>query len=857
MTVQIKGGTNGTNGSAGSAGAGGESVTLEYAAGSTAPTELYATGGNGGQGGAGLAGTSSNINGGNGGGGGGGGRASASFDGGATSNSLKVVAVGGSGGTGGSGGAGYEDYENGIYGDGGNGGNGGFVQSVVAQILRVTATYSGSGNGGYELYASATGGAGGGGGGSGTGSGNQGYGGDGAAGETANAKIILTDISLADTSLRIFVRAVGGNGGPGGNFGGITGGPGQAVAQIANNDVTGSAQTELVTLEMQSGIAKAAGWSDQVTWLRMHENEVDLGGDDDKLTIKISTHDGGVVDCDTNVFNGGAGFDTLVLDGSILNALNVRTSGVTFNLALNTITGFERIEGSSNGDNIIADNSGMSIYGLAGGDALTGGTGSDYLDGGEGDDSMTGGAGNDVYVVDSGSDTVTEDAGGGADMVRSSVDYVLADNVERLDLTGTDDLKGTGNGGNNVLIGNSGSNELSGGLGDDYLDGGQGADTMIGGAGNDRYVVDRNDDVITEAEGEGWDTVWSSVSDFFLGKNLENLVLTGTAIRGYGNGADNRLTGNSANNGLAGLDGDDWLDGGVGSDALTGGDGNDLYFVDNDGDQVFEMFQSYYGLDEVRSTVTFSLTGTADGVEVLTLSGTGATNGTGNALANTITGNNAANRIDGGEGADTMQGGFGDDTYVVDDLNDVVVEKSNRGHDRVEASVTFSLGGQYGEDLTLTGSGATKAVGNSLANLLTGNDAANRLLGDAGDDHLHGGLGSDTLMGGTGLDSFWFETALGKTNVDKILDFTAADDTIRLDRSIFTEAGAAGTLAESAFVMGTKAGDADDRIVYDQATGNIFYDADGSGLGAAVLFAQVTAGTTLTYQDFSVYAPAA
>ncbi|HEX8669720.1 MAG TPA: calcium-binding protein [Allosphingosinicella sp.] len=186
-----------------------------------------------------------------------------------------------------------------------------------------------------------------------------------------------------------------------------------------------------------------------------------------------------------------------------------------------------------------------------------------------------------------------------------------------------------------------------------------------------------------------------------------------------------------------------------------------------------------------------------------------------------------------------------------------VVEKSNRGHDRVEASVTFSLGGQYVEDLTLTGSGATKAQGNSLDNLLIGNEAANRLLGDSGNDALHGGLGSDTLMGGTGKDSFWFDTALGKTNVDKILDFSAGDDTIILDWSIFTAAGSGGTIAESAFAVGTAPTDADDRIVYDQATGNIFYDVDGLGGTAAVLFAQVTAGTTLTCQDFSVYSPAA
>ena len=53
--------------------------------------------------------------------------------------------------------------------------------------------------------------------------------------------------------------------------------------------------------------------------------------------------------------------------------------------------------------------------------------------------------------------------------------------------------------------------------------------------------------------------------------------------------------------------------------------------------------------------------------------------------------------------------------------------------------------------------------------------------------------------------------------------------------------------------MGSSAGDADDRIVYDSGTGEIFYDADGSGAVAAILFATVTAGSPLTNADFFIY----
>ena len=91
------------------------------------------------------------------------------------------------------------------------------------------------------------------------------------------------------------------------------------------------------------------------------------------------------------------------------------------------------------------------------------------------------------------------------------------------------------------------------------------------------------------------------------------------------------------------------------------------------------------------------------------------------------------------------------------------------------------------------------------------------------------------------------------TNVDDILDFSVVDDTIQLDRDIFTSITVDGTLAAGAFHAGTAAADADDRIVYNAATGEIFYDADGVGGAAQILFATVNAGTALTNADFVGY----
>jgi Ca2+-binding RTX toxin-like protein len=385
-------------------------------------------------------------------------------------------------------------------------------------------------------------------------------------------------------------------------------------------------------------------------------------------------------------------------------------------------------------------------------------------------------------------------------------------------------------------------------------------DMLQGGAGNDTYVVRSASDQVTEQLGEGTDTVRANLS-YTLGDNVENLVLTGAAaLAGTGNALANTITGNAAVNVLSGLAGNDVLDGGAGGDSMIGGRGNDIYLIDNAGDHVTEDAAS--GADTIKSTVSHGLEAN---VENLLLLGTGAINGTGNALANVITGNAAANVLNGLAGADTLKGGAGNDIYVVDNAGDKVIELATGGIDTVRASISFSAVGLYIENVTLTGAGAINATGNGAANNLIGNNAANTLSGNAGADilsggggadQLAGGTGNDTLTGGTGHDNFLFNSALNAvSNVDHIVDFTAVDDTIVLDQTIFA-AVATGTLAASAFFSGTAAHDADDRIIYDSATGKIYYDADGNGAGAKLLFAQVTAGSLLTNADFSVVSSA-
>ncbi len=231
---------------------------------------------------------------------------------------------------------------------------------------------------------------------------------------------------------------------------------------------------------------------------------------------------------------------------------------------------------------------------------------------------------------------------------------------------------------------------------------------------------------------------------------------------------------------------------------------------------------------------------------------------TGDSDDNVIQGGAGNDTIRGWSGADAMLGGAGNDTYYVENAGDVVTEKFNAGTDLVSSNLSYTLG-LHLENLTLTGPNAIDGVGNELNNKLIGNAANNSLRGDAGsdilsagngDDYLDGGSGKDTLTGGAGKDTFFIGS---KDAFDTITDFNVTGgDIIELNDDVFTSLGW-GDLANEQFRVGSKALDSDDFIIYNKTTGAIFYDADGSGAGAALQIAKVGIGLALTNTDFVVY----
>lgn len=305
----------------------------------------------------------------------------------------------------------------------------------------------------------------------------------------------------------------------------------------------------------------------------------------------------------------------------------------------------------------------------------------------------------------------------------------------------------------------------------------------------------------------------------------------------------------------------DTIDGKGGADTMMGLAGNDTYVVGQVDDEVLEAVGD--GTDSVRSSVSYTLPAH---VENLTLTGVGPTNGTGNTLNNRITGNNANNRLNGMGGADRMFGRGGNDTYYVNSPGDVVTEAIDAGIDSVRSTRTYALPANV-EKLTLIGNAASNGTGNELANTMTGNASANTLSGLDGDDILNGaagndvligGPGNDRLTGGPGLDAFRFDAPLDAlANVDRINDFTPADDEMRLIGSVFTGLNTAGAIPANAFRVGIAATESTHRILYDPATGNVRYDEDGAGGSAAVRFATLVNLANVTAADFVVIDPVA
>jgi len=487
-------------------------------------------------------------------------------------------------------------------------------------------------------------------------------------------------------------------------------------------------------------------------------------------------------------------------------------------------SGADILEGGGGNDSLYAANGGLDNG--AERDQLFGGDGNDTLSIGYGD-SADGGDGADTLFL------TTTGATSGlnidlTDLVNgANVGGGIIKNIEVLDGiagTGFDDIiklgnftgrvQVTGGGGNDTLtattssvyfLGGSGNDVLTGGSAGDALDGGIGNDIIIGGAGDDSVHGGDGDDLIEGGLGDdylrgdaGIDTAsyahasggvsaqlslglglatGADGSDYL--EDIENLIgsafadtLNGSYVANVIDGGDGNdvIHGLEGNDTLNGGKGDDTIDGGADIDTMSGGEGNDIYVVDSLGDVAIENANE--GNDTIETALSYSLAGLAN-VENLTLTGTAAVDGTGNALANVLTGNAAANMLIGGGGADTLIGGFGDDYYVVTDSSTVIVELAGEGNDTIRSSVSYVLGaGVSVEMMRLMGTASVDLTGNADFQTLAGNSGNNVLDSGGGGDRMKGVGGDDTYIVRSAADSIVEVAGDGNDTVKAAVSFT-------------------------------------------------------------------------------------
>ena len=309
---------------------------------------------------------------------------------------------------------------------------------------------------------------------------------------------------------------------------------------------------------------------------------------------------------------------------------------------------------------------------------------------------------------------------------------------------------------------------------------------------------------------------------------IENLTYAGSITSGEGvylegNILDNIITGSLGNDGISGKEGNDKLYGNDGNDTLVGDAGNDVLYGGN-GDDI----------------------------------------------------------LLGGQGKDTLYGGSGNDTFYagvgLSDDNDIYDGGSGSDLIRYIAALSgvkvdltqttnnaysiLSNGSQDKSDAAQIGVDSISNVENIFGSfyfndILIGNSQSNEINGLGGDDILQGREGNDLLTGGDGADKFLFNTALNASNnVDTITDFSHNDDTIQLSKSIMSNLGKLGALSINDFKLSTQTLDSSDRIIYDQDSGALYYDADGSGSrSAAVQIALLGISshpTNIDYTDFMI-----
>jgi Ca2+-binding RTX toxin-like protein len=629
------------------------------------------------------------------------------------------------------------------------------------------------------------------------------------------AAVVTTTVTANNTSSAVL------DGGEGNDF---------LQGTIANDVLIGGIGTDTASFVNAFSGGSTTGVTVDLNLQGAAQNTVAAGSD--TLTgienlIGSALNDTLTGDGNANVIEGGLGNDVLVGGGGVDTASFAGASaGVTVSLAaqgsaqntgvgMDTLSGFENLEGSAFNDSLTGDANANTLSGGDGNDTLNPGANAigvmDVLDGGAGSDTASfAGLGGVTAILNGATD--------GTALVNGMPAATLR-NIENL----------LGGDGNDTLVGDSNANVIEGGLGNDVLIGGDGVDTLsfrgatgvtvdlggpstqntglgfdtiIGfenvrtGSGADNITGDAGDNVFFEGGGAdvyngagGSDTLDYSAATSSLTVNLNTVTAQNT---GASTGSDtitnienlvgasasaNTLTGgNSTVNRLTGGAVADFIIGGGLGDTLIGGGGNDVIFGDyvntfstslttGDGADVIE---GGAGSDQLVGGLGNDILRGGDGDDTLV---GGIANGTGAGLTTVYTNDGGQDTFDGGEGSDIAY------AYYTDQTGGIAFDLAN-----VAGNSAITMGGvAAGAFISIErvifrgGSGADIVRGGGTLDTLVGNAGNDVLDGWLGNDTLSGGLGDDTLIGGEGLDTATYVNATAGVNVD--LRIAGAQDT--------------------------------------------------------------------------------
>jgi Ca2+-binding RTX toxin-like protein len=519
---------------------------------------------------------------------------------------------------------------------------------------------------------------------------------------------------------------------------------------------------------------------------------------------------------------GGAGNDTFV-GGAAADSFHDENPWYYDGPSPDTIgTGDDQLFGGGGDDSLTATRGNNAVDGGDGDDSIIIGIGGYFVDYDLGSNALDGGAGIDTLVinalsavtVDLGAGTMSGGGGGGT----GTATLANIENFETMDLSASaHDIRGS-----------AGANVLSIRTGDAMLNGAGGNDTLTGGSGANRFVFDQAPGIVNA----------DTITDFEI--NFDELVLDLAAMPALGSpgpfaSGDDRF--HAAPGAVGGADAEDRV-------IYNMSTGDVLYDADGNGSGMAQLIATLQGAPTL---------GAAD-IVVVGEAGPGGEHIVGTSGNDTLTGT---------EGDDTIEGLGGNDWINMGPNygNDVV--DGGTGSDTIDFRPSGASGivADYGTGTIVSSMGTTsfsnveRVVGTHADDHLIGAAGAQNLTSVGGEDTLEGRSGNDWLWGGGGNDTFVFREH-GSANADNVGDFAAGLDTIALDNAVMTALGADGDFGAgdgrfTANGSGT-AQDGGDRVVYNTSTGQLYYDADGSGGGASQLIATLSNAPGLTATDIAV-----